>query len=628
MSYDGAPVVPAYTELDMTSLKLAQKTQLVSEGLSLLADAARGMPNLAWLLPAVFRIGKHPFTLDNHYQFEPFFDVDMPQRMVTKAARQLGKSLQTAARTILLSWRIPGYKTLFVTPLSDQARRLSADYFGNLIENSPMSRAWAKSGADRAVWRRSVGESMIYFSFAKLDAERIRSYSVYEVAIDEAQDMNPDHPPVIRETMSAHWQWGLERWSGTPKTPEGYLESVWQDSSMAEWFIPCYRCNFDNIPAIEHHLEKMIGPLDRPEEWGPISDHSPGLVCARCRRPVQPRDGWWHHRHPSKAEEFPGLHISQPIAWTHYAHANQWAKLIQKQNSYSPQRFHNEVLGESYGVGTQLISREELRRAASLPWDNTPDDPRRALQYLRGYQCLCLAVDWGGGGEKGLSLTVVTLMGMASNGHIHVIWGKRMFNPDHIEQAKEIYDLFRLFNCRFIAHDFTGAGLGREAMLNRTGISKSQLIPMSLQTLPGLNTIKLKKGSGQRPRNYFIIDKPKSLQITCAAIRLELVNFFRYDARSVEEPGLIQDFLALIENLADSTRSGSIYTIIRNSSKPDDFAQAVNIGCCALWQSTGTWPDLNLYGHLRDKLASMKTHEDDVELDDDFQVDPDELDSL
>jgi hypothetical protein len=25
---------------------------------------------------------------------------------------------------------------------------------------------------------------------------------------------------------------------------------------------------------------------------------------------------------------------------------------------------------------------------------------------------------------------------------------------------------------------------------------------------------------------------------------------------------------------------------------PDDFAQAVNIGCCALWQSTGRWPDL------------------------------------
>ncbi len=42
-----------------------------------------------------------------------------------------------------------------------------------------------------------------------------------------------------------------------------------------------------------------------------------------------------------------------------------------------------------------------------------------------------------------------------------------------------------------------------------------------------------------------------------------------------------------------------IYTITRDPAMRDDFAQAVNIGCCTLGQMTEKWPDLAGIAHLR-----------------------------
>jgi hypothetical protein len=42
-----------------------------------------------------------------------------------------------------------------------------------------------------------------------------------------------------------------------------------------------------------------------------------------------------------------------------------------------------------------------------------------------------------------------------------------------------------------------------------------------------------------------------------------------------------------------------VYTIIRDPSMRDDFAQAVNIGCCTLWHMSDRWPDIAAVAALR-----------------------------
>jgi hypothetical protein len=50
--------------------------------------------------------------------------------------------------------------------------------------------------------RSFKNNSMMLFSFALLDSDRVRGVSADRVCIDEVQDMDPDHVPIIQETMS------------------------------------------------------------------------------------------------------------------------------------------------------------------------------------------------------------------------------------------------------------------------------------------------------------------------------------------------------------------------------------------------------------------------------------------
>jgi hypothetical protein len=92
-------------------------------------------------------------------------------------------------------------------------------------------------------------------------------------------------------------------------------------------------------------------------------------------------------------------------------------------------------------------------------------------------------------------------------------------------------------------------------------------------------------------RQHYSLDKTRSLLYTCQAIKLKRVRFFQYDWASQDNPGLISDFLALVENKAESRLAGDIYTITRNTLLSDDFAQAVNIGCASVWHINDAWPN-------------------------------------
>ena len=92
-------------------------------------------------------------------------------------------------------------------------------------------------------------------------------------------------------------------------------------------------------------------------------------------------------------------------------------------------------------------------------------------------------------------------------------------------------------------------------------------------------------------RAHYSLDKTRSLLYTCQAIKLRQVRFFHYDWSSQDSPGLISDFLALVENKTESRLGGDIYTITRNTLLTDDFAQAVNLGCAAAWHVNNAWPN-------------------------------------
>ena len=575
-----ASKISSLTDIDRLNLFL----KIVQEG---------RLPNLSPILPLVLSLDGKPYSLAKHFQFETLFYTRMPKSMVLKTGRQVGKSTVGSAHGVITCTSIPYFRTLYITPLFEQVRRLSNNYVRPFVEQSPVRALWTGTNTENSVLQRSFRNySMMQFSFASLDADRVRGVRSDKIVIDEVQDMDRDLIPIIKETMSAS-PWGISQYSGTPKTPENTIEGLWLMSSQAEWCIPCKSCKKLNVASIKQDLEKMIGPFRED-----ISETSPGTVCAKCGRTIFPWEGRWIHRYPERRFEFAGFHVPQPIMHIHYSEPAKWSELIAKSEgygNYTPEKYMNEVLGESCGTGVQLVSMDDLQRACLLEHNNEPKHPGNCLINLEKYRYRVLAVDWGGGGESGVSLTVATVMGITPSGVIEVVWGRRLMTPhDHLAEAKQCLDYYNMFNCSFVAHDYTGAGSLRETFLCQAGVPYKNIIPIQYVRAASSKIMSVVQPTAVNPRVYYRIDKTRSLLTVCAAIRMKKIKFFKYDYRSTDDPGLVHDFLALVEQKSETRLGSDIYTITRNPQLSDDFAQAVNIGACGLWYTTNSWPNLGM----------------------------------
>jgi len=568
---------------------------------------AGGIQNLGALLPLVFQLNGEPYHLRDHFPFSPLFDTTMARATLYKTGRQLSKSTSLASHGALLSACIPGFKTLYVTPLYEQIRRFSNNYVRPFIENSPIKNLWLATSTERSVLQRSFrNQSMMQFSFALLDADRIRGISSDKVAIDEVQDMDPDHLPIINETMS-HSKWSISHFTGTPKSLDNPIEGIWKKSSQAEWFIPCYSCGEWNIPSLEYHIDKMLGPVHDH-----ISERYPGVVCHKCQKPINPRppNGRWVHRFRDRRETLAGYHVPQIILPLHYARRDKWMELLAKREGWANTTlnvFYNEVLGESVDVGQKIVTETELRRACSLPWKNDTRDPNpEMIGLLKHYRMKVMAIDWGGGGEEGISFTTIALMGLTPDNKVHVLWGKRLLHPnDHMREAREIIHWVRRFAVDLVCHDYTGAGTVRETVLVQSGWDVNRIMAMQYVRTATRSLIKVIEPTAQHARLHYRLDKARSLLYTAQAIKLQLIRFFEWDKVDDDNPGLVADFLALVAELNPSRFAGDIFTITRNPLLSDDFAQAVNIGAAGLWHANDCWPDFAAQASIARVTPSM-----------------------
>lgn len=530
----------------------------------------------------------------------------------------------SAAGVILANW-IPNFTQLYITPLYEQVRRLSGNFVRPFIDNSPVRQLWTGTRLQHSVLQRSfLNESMLQFSFAGLDAGRVRGTTADAINYDETQDLRDEHFPIVREVIS-HSEWGLEQWTGTPKSLDNIMETLWRKSSQAEWWVPCLHCGKWNIPCREYHLEAMLGPVHRN-----ISEKCPATVCYACRKPVNPRHGRWHHRVRERRWTFPGYHVPQIIMPIHYTRRMKWAELLGKCEGWSatsPATIWNEVFGESYDEGAKLLTVTELKAAACLSWKNNWRDPTRQLQQAKRYEMLALAIDWGGGGEDRVSLTSIALLGHRPSGRVDVIWGKRLLTPnDHLREAREVLYWVKYFHPTLIAHDYSGAGTLRETLLVQSGkISPERIMPMAYVGSAKGKILSFVEATLHHNRSYYRLDKSRALIYVITAMKLGIMRTFQYDHVSDDRPGLLQDFLALIEEKSES-RVGDIYFVRRQQGRSDDFAQAATMGACALWHSNDSWPDFHAATMSRFNLTA-----DQVQAIGDsthgWETDPDTLDA-
>ncbi len=576
---------------------MATETGYAESIAQLKAELGKRAPTVEFLLPLMLTLKGKPYSIKDHFPFAPVFRNRKPRKILLKTGRQVSKSTSLAADGVVTTVLNPFFTTLYVTPLFEQVRRFSNNYVRPFVDESPLKNLWLGPNTEQNVLQRSFGNhSKMQFSYALLDADRIRGITADKVAIDEVQDMDAEHIPIILETMS-YSKYELSSYAGTPKTLDNTIEGLWQQSSQAEWFVKCFSCGHQNIPASEFDLEKMIGPVHDG-----ISPQRPATICAKCSKPINPRFGRWVHRDPDKRWDFAGYHVPQVIMPIHYESADKWSTLVGKRDGWEsqPHVFYNEVLGESYDTGQKLVTLTELKEAAKLPWENNPIEPdRKALEAARGYTKRVMAIDWGGGGEAGVSLTTIAVLGLLPTGGIDVIWGKRLTTPhDHLGEATECLHWYKRFGCNFLAHDYTGAGTLRETFIVQAGLPVDRIMPVAYVRAATKAPMYHVPKTELHPRDHYRVDKTRMLLYVTMFIKLGRLRFFQWDFRDTDQPGLIYDFLSLVENKVETKAASDIYTIVRAAGLSDDFAQAVNIGCAALWYPN-KYPDFSRIAGLR-----------------------------
>jgi intein/homing endonuclease len=525
-------------------------------------------------------------------------------------------STALASSAIIRCMAIPYFGVLFVTPLYEQIRRFSTNYVKPFIDESPLKALWTGPGVEKNVLQRTFSNrSKMQFSFALKSADRCRGISTHANCFDELQDADVSIIPIVKETMGAS-TWRLSTYAGTPKTLDNAVESFWSSCSQAEWCIPCDNCKHLNVPKAGHDLEKMIGPA-RDD----ICIANPATICARCRGVIHPIQGRWYHAYPERRADFPGYHIPQIIMPIHYGSKKRWGELLGKQQGYgncTVGQFYNEVLGESYDTGAKLVSKTDLEQASILPWENEPLHGRAALARKDDYVVRILGVDWGGGGESRrgggkegseamtLSFTCCAVLGLRGDGRLDVIYGRRLLTPhDHLEEAKQVLRIYNMFGCHGLAHDYNGAGSLRETIMIQAGLPSTKIAPIVYGMSAKQNIMVLHKTDERHSRNFWYLDKPRSLLLTCQCIKLQRIVFFKQDYKSKENRGLQADFLSLVENKVESARGPELYTITRNPSVPDDFAHAVNFAACTIWQETHKWPNVAQLANLRATVEQL-----------------------
>lgn len=565
---------------------------------TLAANEVRNERSLAPQLPLIFSLRGGPMTLENHFHFEPMFRTCLPERLIFKSGRQLGKTTCLAAQTVLQAISIPFFNTLFVLPGHEQVKRVSRLYVAKFMQNctliamnpDAMKRLFrSRELAENIRQREFPNGSVVFFEFSGEESvDRIRGIPSDKIVIDEIQNVDDMMIPIIRETTSAS-RWAIEQFTGTPLSRANVIEKLWRLSSGGEWCIRC-GCGYWNIPALDHDLERMLGP-DRVTRT--INRDSPGIVCAKCGNPISPRSGCWVHRRPDRVTTFPGYHISQPISPVHCEDDRKWRILLRKRREYSDVMhiFWNEVCGESADSSSQLVTVQDLRGAAVLPWRNALDE---AVKRKHDYSLKVVSVDFGGGGVEGKSTTAIAVLGLNKEQKVDCLYGMRLgVSHNHAMEAAEVLRLANVFEAKYIVIEVTGAQSVRESFLIASGVPPQALVPV-VYTPPSYGTLVryVPFNVRNQQKAHLKVDKSRSLAMTCACIRYGWMRFFSLGANQDVVDTVLNDFLTLVEEKSARKTAGDLY-IIRHDSMlgPDDFAHAVNIGLCWLLYYTKKWPD-------------------------------------
>jgi hypothetical protein len=355
--------------------------------------------------------------------------------LVVRASRQVEKSTFVANSIIFEACRDPSARILFVAPRFEQGRSFSHERLLPTLQDSPCIRRHllGRGHRLRITEMQFSNGARVNIRPAFNSADACRGLSATRLFIDEVADIAAGDLPVLQETLS-HSADPRTILTGTPKLIDNHLESAFNASTANLWSMNC---------------DQGCGPVTIEER----SLGATGLICPRCQGTVHATEGSWVPRNPH-ATWGQGFSISHPmVPWLRFD------GILERQQTYDPIRFRNEVLGLPTTLGEHVVTRAELEDCCGTQRMQQLDD----CADLRGGVPLYGGIDWGGGAS---ARTVLVIGSLQPDGVFEVRQITAL--PAHEDPHRVVDEMARLcngFGVCAIAADGNGNGYVYNRML-------------------------------------------------------------------------------------------------------------------------------------------------------------------
>jgi hypothetical protein len=401
-----------------------------------------------------------PFSFEGRRYLRQIYDTPS-KRTLLKCGRQVEKSTLLGNKLISYSCIIQALNCLYVSPTNQQTKVFSQDRLKEPIETSNYLKSWTTTKlSDNVFLKKFINRSQITLRYCYMSADRVRGIPADVICIDELQDILTDNIPIIEECAS-HSNFKIFIYSGTPKSLDNPIEYYWTEySTQNEWAVPCHR----------HSIQSGDGRVSSVY-WNILDEGNIGktsLVCDRCHKPINPDDSMsqWVALNPDIYKRIPkpyeGFRIPQiMVPWL------SWEEILQKQQTYSRGKFHNEVLGLSYDSGTRPLTRRDVIDNCDPNIHLDREFQEKFRLYIGGSVPVYAGIDWGTGEN---TYTVLSL-GAYIQERFTIFFVKRFegreSEPDVM--MAEIYSIIEKWGARRIGCDYGGGFWPNDKLLQKYG---------------------------------------------------------------------------------------------------------------------------------------------------------------
>ena len=501
-------------------------------------------------LPGLFRFQGKPYSLKGREPFKVLLNNEQPKKMLICAGRQISKSTSLAYTQVFDAISIPNFRILYVAPLEMQTLNFGNGYLTEALHSCELARRLQSRDLEgvftdtkilTAVMHQSFANgSSIKLTYAKTSADRARGITADRIDFDEIQDQLIDNLPVITASLTTS-EYQFERYTGTAKTVDNTIESLWQQSSMCEWVMRCPGCGHWNIPNEEGGVY----------DGGMIQ--ADGLHCVKCDHRIDVYEGEWMATYEDRLQDFQGYHAPQVIFPFIVNNPSLWGRLVMNKIRQPRGAFMQETLGIACDVGSRILTQKDIDAHSLLPsMLDLQKDLKRYTQFVGG-------IDWGGAEEA--SFTVHTILGIRADGRLDCVYAHRYegFDPDEV--LPSIAKAHRFYGCTMCAADY-GMGFDKNVMLQK-------LFGMRMCQMMFCHQNKLLSYSPTLGYPRWTVDKTTALDTLFMGIKNSRIFFPREGFET-----LTKDLLSPYEHVTDVgglTRR----RYLRNPNQPDDFCMAL-----------------------------------------------------